>query len=76
MKVACTMNVAALLRQRAAGGRGERAVAALTLAASFGRIDPAESLREDIFDDVAGDVGQAEVAPLVAVSQPLVIDPQ
>ena len=76
MKVACTMNVAALLRQRAAAGRGERTVAALTLAASYGRIDVGAPLREDIFHDVAGDVGQAEVAPLVAVRQPFVIDPQ
>lgn len=76
MKVACTINVATLLRQCSIEGRGERSVAARALAMPFGRIDAAESLREDIFDDVAGDVGQAEVAPLVAVGQPLVIDPQ
>lgn len=76
MKVACTINVAALLRQRSMERRGERSVAAPALTTPFGRIDAAESLRENIFDDVAGDVGQTEVAPLVAVRQPLVIDPQ
>ena len=32
-------------------------------------------LRQDPVDHMTGDVGQPEVAPLVAVSQPLMIDP-
>lgn len=76
MKVACTINVAMLLRQRSTERREERSVAARAPTMPFGRIDAAPSLRENVFDDVAGDVGQTEVAPLVAVGQPLVIDPQ
>src|SRR5262249_50044326 len=33
-----------------------------------------DALRQDASDDAAGNVGQSEVAPLEAVSQPLVVD--
>src|SRR5262249_50997384 len=33
-------------------------------------------LREDVLDDVAVDVGEAEIAAGVAVGQPLVVEPQ
>ena len=74
MKVACTSIVAAT-RFRAEKSTDRAGVA-----------DSSESihcyarsgvhLRQDAVDDAARHVGQPEVAPLIAVSQPFVVDPQ
>lgn len=74
MKVACTMNVAAILRQQSTGGRGKRTVAARALEASSPSINATASLRQNIIYDMPGDVGQTEVSPLIAVSEPLMIN--
>jgi hypothetical protein len=74
MKVACTMNVAAMLRQQSTKGRGNRSVAACASEASSRRNNATASLRQNIFYDMPGDVGQTEVSPLIAVSESLMIN--
>lgn len=77
MKVACT-NIVAVPRFRAAKPTERSgAVAAAPLGAlSCSERNAGARLRQDAVDDVAGNVGEAEVAPLVTVSQSLVVDPQ
>lgn len=77
MKVACT-TIVAVPRFRAAMPTASRA------ATSEEQLDillPTERsagtmLRQNAVDHMASHVGQAEVAPLVAVCEPLVVDPQ
>lgn len=76
MKVACTMTVAAPLLSRSLECGGEPPVRRHPIAAILSKRSGDEWLRHDLFHDVAGNVGEAEVAPLVAVGEPLVIDPQ
>ena len=75
MKVACT-NIVAVPRFRAAKPmeRSEAVVGAPLGALSCSERNAAARLRQDAVDDVASDVGEAEVAALVTVSQPLVVD--
>ena len=78
MKVACTTIVAAP-RFRAAKS-AERADAVIA-GAPHGALSCSERnagvrLRQDAVDDVSSDVGKAEVAPLIAVGEPLMINPE
>jgi hypothetical protein len=73
MKVACTMAVAARWRRRFQ--RDDSGVSEAVIALRDAELcTPA--LRQDVLDHVAGNVSQTEVATLVAVGEPLMIDPQ
>lgn len=77
MKVACTNIVAAprFRAERAAEPSLARVGAPLAIIRQTAR-NATTRLRQDPVDHMAGDVGQSEVPSLVAVSEPLVIDPQ
>jgi hypothetical protein len=75
MKVACTSIVAApRFRTAKSTERPDAAAGALPSTLTLFAQHAAARLRQDAVDDVTGDVGEAEVAPLVTVSQPLVVD--
>lgn len=78
MKVACT-NIVATPRFRAAklAERANVDVDGAPLGAmSWPERHASARLRQDAVDDAPGDVGETEVAALVTVGQPLVVDPQ
>jgi len=77
MKVAC-INIVAATRfrtERAAELSLTRSGAPLASTRQTSR-NARTRLRQDAVDHMTRDVGQPEVAPLVAVSEPLMIDPQ
>ena len=77
MKVACTSIVAApRFRAVNSAGRSEVDVVASLRAPGSSKRSIGVRLRQDAVDDVTSDVGEAEVASLVAVGKPLVVDPQ
>ena len=78
MKVACT-NIVATPRFRAAKSveRANVDVDGAPLGAmNWPERHASARLRQDPVDHVTSDVGEAEVATLIAVSEPLVVDPQ
>jgi hypothetical protein len=76
MKVACTITVAApLLSNSKVRGVGQ-SMRQPPFASALSNRGDATASRQDVVDDMASDVGEAEVASLVAVSKPLVVDPQ
>lgn len=77
MKVACT-NIVAVPRFRAAKPteRSDAVVGAPLGALSCSERNAGARLRQDTVDHMTGDVGETKVATLIAVSQPLVVDPQ
>lgn len=77
MKVACTSVVAApRFRAVKSAERSDAVVGAPLRTLSSSDRNVGARLRQDAVDDVTSDVGEAEVAPLIAVSEPLVVDPQ
>lgn len=80
MKVSCTSIVAAS-RFRASKSAGSQRLPladadALQGIAGRSPFSASAKLRHDPVDHATGDVGQSEVPALIAVSEPLVIDPQ
>jgi hypothetical protein len=77
MKVACT-SIVAVPRFRAAKPteRSEAVVGAPLDALNSSERNAGVRLRQDAVDDVTSDVGKAEVAPLIAVGEPLMINPE
>lgn len=77
MKVACTNIVAAprFRAERAAESSLARVGAPLAITRQTAR-NASARLRQDPVDHMTGDVGQSEVSTLIAVGEPLVIDPQ
>ncbi len=78
MKVACTSIVAvprfqaAKLTERSSADIVDTPLRVL----SSSERNAGARLRQDAVNDVTGDVGEAEVAPLITVGQPLVVDSQ
>jgi hypothetical protein len=76
MKVACTMTVAApLLSNSKVRGAGQ-SMRQPPFASTLSNRGAATASGQDVVDDMASDVGEAEVSSLVAVGEPLVVDPQ
>lgn len=78
MKVAC-INIIAAPRFRAATSAERSGTVdsdAPLSALSSSERNAGARLRQNAVDHVTSDVGQSEVATLVAIGQPLVIDPQ
>jgi hypothetical protein len=76
MKVACTITVAApLLSNSKVRGVGQ-SMRQPPFASALSNRNGAAPSRQDVVDGMASDVGEAEVASLVAVSESLVVDPQ
>ncbi len=77
MKVACTSIVAApRFRGVKSAERSEASVVVSVHAPSSSERNIDARLRQDAVDNVTRDVGEAEIAPLIAVSQSFVVDPQ
>lgn len=75
MKVACTSIVAApRFRTAKSTERPDAAAGALSNTLSSFAQHAAARLRQDAVDDVTGNVGKAEVSPLITVSQSLMVD--
>ena len=75
MKVACT-NIVAVPRFRAAKPMERSDAGAPLSALSSSERNAGARLRQNAVNHVTSDVCQSEVASLVAIGQPLVIDPQ